>query len=78
MAPPAFMVVFGADRAQITTAEVNREDWSRFFVAALCAGRSFWQLLADGRLLPVSRTAWKITPSLKPTRGAASAAALTR
>jgi hypothetical protein len=47
------MIVFGADRARITEAEAEREDWPRVFVragcvAALSADRRFWELLSEG------------------------------
>jgi hypothetical protein len=50
------VIVFGCDRASITVAEAVREDWPRVYVsaggvAALCAGRTFWDLLAEGPVI---------------------------
>jgi hypothetical protein len=50
------MVVFGADRAQITVGEAEAEDWPRVYVrsggvAALCDGTTFWKLLSKGPVI---------------------------
>jgi hypothetical protein len=58
MAEPPFENVFGADRAQITKADLEREDWSRLLIpageaGAICAGTTFWHLFEKGPVVAV-------------------------